>query len=136
MRYLKVGGTWLLTILLTVLMVGPGTQKFTSNTWERMFRRWGYPDHFYLVIGAVEVAGGLALLVPRTASYSAIVLAVVMIGAAATQVLRGGRNGVGEIVFASLLLVLATIRWRDRMRFRKSPSYSSANQSRPSPASD
>ena len=119
MKYLKVGGTWLLTIVLTVLMVGPGSQKFTSNTWERMFRRWGYPDGFYLIIGAVEVIGGLGLLIPRIASYSAILLAIVMIGASATQLLRGGRNGIGELVFAALLILLAIIRWRDRMRFAK-----------------
>ena len=116
MKYLKIGGTWILTLLLAVLMAGPGWQKFTSPTWERMFRTWGYPDGFYLVIGAIEVAGGLALLIPRTASYSAIVLAMVMLGASATQVMRGGRNGVGEIVFATLLGALAWIRWRDRWR--------------------
>lgn len=119
MKYLKVGGRWVLTILLAVLMAGPGTSKFTGDTWERMFRRWGYPDGFYLVIGAVEVIGGVALLIPRTASYSAIILAIVMLGAAATQVLRGGRNGVGELVFAALLTLLAVIRWRDRLRFAK-----------------
>ena len=116
MRYLKIGGKWVLTILLAVVMIGPGSQKFTSNTWERMFRQWGYPDGFYLVIGAVEVLGGLALLIPKLASYSAIVLMVVMIGAAATQVLVGGRNGVGEIVFATLLGVIAWLRWNDRLR--------------------
>ena len=119
MKYLKVGGKWLLTILLAILMVGPGSQKFTGNTWERMFRQWGYPDGFYLVIGAIEVVGGLGLLIPRTASYCAIVLAVVMIGASATHVVHGDRNGIGEVVFASLLILLAIIRWRDRMRFEK-----------------
>jgi putative oxidoreductase len=119
MKYLKIGATWLLTLLLAVVMVGPGSQKFTGPTWERMFRTWGYPDGFYLVIGAVEVIGGIALLIPRVASYSAIVLAVVMIGAAATQILRGGRNGVGEIVFATLLCALAAIRWRDRLRINR-----------------
>ena len=116
MTYLKIGGKWLLTILLAVVMIGPGSQKFTSNTWERMFRQWGYPDGFYLVIGAIEVAGGIALLIPKLASYSAIVLIVVMIGAAATQVLVGGRNGVGEIVFAALLGLIAYLRWNDRLR--------------------
>ena len=124
MKYLKIGGTWILTLLLAVLMAGPGSQKFTSPTWERMFRTWGYPDGFYLVIGAVEVIGGIALLIPRVASYSAIMLAVVMIGAAATQILRGGRNGVGEIVFASLLCALAAIRWRDRLRINRPQSAS------------
>jgi len=126
MKYFKIGATWLLTLLLAVVMVGPGSQKFTGPTWERMFRTWGYPDGFYLVIGAVEVIGGIALLIPRVASYSAIMLAVVMIGAAATQILRGGRNGVGEIVFATLLCALAAIRWRDRLRInRPQPAHGS-----------
>ena len=119
MKYLKIGATWLLTLLLAVVMVGPGSQKFTGPTWERMFRTWGYPDGFYLVIGAVEVIGGIALLISRLASYSAIMLAIVMIGASATQVLRGGRDGVGEIVFALLLCAIAAIRWRDRLRVNR-----------------
>ena len=126
MKYFKIGATWLLTLLLAVVMMGPGSQKFTGPTWERMFRTWGYPDGFYLVVGAVEVIGGIALLIPRVASYSAIMLAVVMIGAAATQILRGGRNGVGEIVFATLLCALAAIRWRDRLRSnRPQPAHGS-----------
>jgi uncharacterized membrane protein YphA (DoxX/SURF4 family) len=116
MKYLKVGGTWLLTILLAVLMVGPGSQKFTGNTWERMFRAWGYPDGFYLVIGAIEVVCGVGLLIPKLASYNAIVLAMVMIGAAATHVVHADRNPTGEIVFATLLGVIAWLRWHDRLR--------------------
>jgi putative oxidoreductase len=116
MKWLATGGKWLLAILLAVLMVGPGSQKFTGSTWERMFRTWGYPDGFYLVIGAIEVVAGIGLLIPRVASFSALTLAAVMAGAAATQLLRGGRNGVGEIVFMLLLLGVAAMRWRDRLR--------------------
>lgn len=118
MKHLKTGGSWLLQVLLAIVMVGPGSQKFTSPVWERMFRSWGYPDGFYLVIGAVEVVAGIGLLIPRVASASAITLAIVMAGAAATQILRGGRNGAGEIVFMSLLIVMAVVRWRDRIRLR------------------
>lgn len=119
MKYLRSGGTWLLQLLLAVAMVGPGSQKFTSPVWERMFRAWGYPDGFYLLIGGVEVAAGIGLLVPKIASASAMILAVVMAGAAATQILRGGRNGVGEIVFMGLLIAIAALRWRDRLRIRR-----------------
>jgi putative oxidoreductase len=122
MRYLATGGKWLLAALLAVLMVGPGSQKFTSPVWERMFRTWGYPDGFYLVIGAVEVVAGIGLLIPKVASASALLLATVMAGAAATQLLRGGRNGVGEIVFMLLLLGLAALRWRDRLRLKPRPA--------------
>ena len=110
---MKRAGTIVLRVisaLLAVVMVGPGVQKFTSPMWERMFRTWGYPDGFYLVIGAIEVLGGIGLLIPRTASYCAASLSVVMIGAAITQIALGGRNGFGEIVFATLLAIVAYVR--------------------------
>ncbi len=113
MGRLKIIGLWLLQIALAIVMIGPGLQKFTGPTWERMFRAWGYPDHFYLVIGAIEVGAGLGLLVPRLASPSALLLAVVMCGAAVTHRMQGDRSGIGELVFASLLLLIAWARWRD-----------------------
>jgi uncharacterized membrane protein YphA (DoxX/SURF4 family) len=111
MTYLKRVALWLFQILLAVAMTGSGVDKFTGPAWERMFRRWGYPDHFYLVVGAVEVVAGLALLVPRTASAGAIVLVPVMIAAAITQITQGGRNGVGELVFATVLTIIGWARW-------------------------
>jgi uncharacterized membrane protein YphA (DoxX/SURF4 family) len=120
MTRLKTIGIWLLQIFLAVLMVGPGMQKFTSPVWQRMFRTWGYPDHFYLLIGAIEVVAGIGLLVPKVASASAITLMVIMAGAAVTQITRGGRNGVGELVFVTLLGVIALVRWRDAAWLRRS----------------
>ena len=107
---------WIVSALLAVVMVGPGVQKFTSPVWERMFRAWGYPDGFYLVIGAIEVIGGVGLLIPRVAAYAAATLSVVMVGAAITQITQGGRNGVGEIVFATLLAIIAVARRPSWMR--------------------
>lgn len=107
----KLVALWIVSILLAVVMVGPGMQKFTSPTWERMFRTWGYPENFYLLIGAIEVAGGIGLLIPKTASASGLVLSVVMIGAALTHRINGDRSGIGEIVFAILLLLIAYARW-------------------------
>jgi putative oxidoreductase len=111
MKRLKTIGLWILQLLLAVVMIGPGSQKFTSPTWERMFRTWGYPDNFYLVVGAVEVIGGIGLLIPRATALSAATLSVVMIAAGITQITRGGRNGVGEFVFATLLALIAYARW-------------------------
>jgi putative oxidoreductase len=102
---------WVLTALQAFVMTGSGIQKFISPAWERMFRVWGYPDYFYIVIGVLEAVCGLGLLVPRIASACAITLAVVMAGAAVTQITQGGRNGVGELVFMSMLLIIAYARW-------------------------
>ena len=71
-----------------------------------MFARWGYPDHFYLVIGAVEVAAGLALLVPRLAASAAAILIVVMIGAGATHVLHNEQRRLPEIAVLIVMLGL------------------------------
>jgi putative oxidoreductase len=102
---------WVLTALQAFVMTGSGIQKFTSPAWERMFRVWGYPDHFYIVIGVVEAVCGLGLLLPRTASACALTLAGVMAGAAVTQVTRNHGSGVGEIVFMTMLLIIAYARW-------------------------
>lgn len=109
MRKLRIAGTWLLQALMAVAMTGSGVQKFTSPAWERMFRVWGYPDHFYMVIGVVETVCGLALLVPKLATPAALALMVVMVGAAITQMTHG-RNGVGELVFFTVLAVIAYLR--------------------------
>ena len=101
---------WVVTLLAAAVMVGPGIQKFNGPTWQRMFRVWGYPEHFYLVIGAIEVLGGIGLLVPRLASACAVVLMIVMTGAAATHVLHR-QSPVGDVVFMALLGVVAFGRW-------------------------
>lgn len=123
MARLKTIGLWIVTLLMAVVMIGPGSQKFTSPTWERMFRSWGYPDNFYLVVGAVEVVAGIGLLIPRFASASGIILAVVMVCAGLTQLTVGGRSGVGEFVFAMLMCLIAYARWPGVLAglFRRAP---------------
>jgi uncharacterized membrane protein YphA (DoxX/SURF4 family) len=106
MHKLRIGGVWLLQGLMALAMTGSGVQKFTSPAWERMFRVWGYPDGFYILIGVVETVCGLALLVPRLATPAAAALMVVMVGAGITQ-LTHGRDGVGEFVFFTVLGVVA-----------------------------
>jgi len=101
---------WVVTLLAATVMVGPGLQKFTGATWQRMFRVWGYPEHFYLVVGAIEVLGGIGLLVPRLASACAVLLMMVMAGAAATHLLHG-QNPVGDCVFMAMLGIVALARW-------------------------
>ena len=101
---------WVMTLLITVAMTASGVQKFTGPTWQRMFRVWGYPEHFYLVVGAIEVLAGVVLLVPRLASASAIALMTVMVGAATTRMLHGQIPG-GDCVLLVLLGIVAYGRW-------------------------
>ncbi len=111
---------WVCQVALALMFLGAGIRKFTSPMWARMFARWGYPDDFYLVIGALEVAGALALLVPRTAAPAAIVLIVIMIGAGVTHALHGEWQRLPQIAVMSALLVAVMYgRW-SHARFQTS----------------
>jgi putative oxidoreductase len=103
---------WLCQVALALLFLRAGAAKFTSPMWPRMFARWGYPDHFYLVIGALEVAGALVLLVPRTAAPAAVMLIVIMIGAGVTHALHGEWQRLPLIaVILALLVAVMYGRW-------------------------
>jgi putative oxidoreductase len=105
-------GLWICQAALAILFVLAGTAKFASPMWPRMFARWGYPDHVYLIVGAIEVLAGLALLVPRLTAVAAAALIVVMLGAAATHLLHG-ENPAATLVLLLVLAVAAYGRWSD-----------------------
>ena len=106
-------GLWLCQVALAAMFVYAGAAKFGNPVWARMFARWGYPDHFYLVIGAIEVAAGIGVLVPRIAAFSALILLTVMGGAGMTHLVHGELQRLTQIaVMASLLGIVAYGRWR------------------------
>jgi putative oxidoreductase len=112
---------WFCQAMLALMFLFVGAAKFTGPMWQRMFARWGYPDHFYLVIGAVEVAAGLALLVPRLASPAALVLVVIMVGAGVTHVIHGEHQRLTQIVVTLLLLGVVAYGRRAETFWRGSP---------------
>ena len=75
--------------LLALLFLFAGTTKLIGMQMHvEHFAKWGCPDWFRLVVGAVEVAGAVLLLVPQTAFYAACVLSVQMLGAAYTHLVN------------------------------------------------
>jgi putative oxidoreductase len=125
MRIVRVLGTvilWLLQILMALAFVLIGVVKFVDPSWARNFARWGYPDGFYMVIGVLEAAGGLALLVPRLTSYVAALLGVIMIGASLTHWLHGEMARVTPpLMYLAVLVVVGIGRWRSAIRLRATP---------------
>jgi len=90
MRHLKIGTVllWVVQILAAFAFLMVGFGKFTNAFWLKAFPRWGYSDGFRMLIGVLEIIGGLLIAVPRTTLYAAILLGTIMIGAAATLVLN------------------------------------------------
>ena len=111
MARVKIGLAWLLQTLCGVLFVLIGTGKFADPSWARNFERWGYPAGFYMVIGAIELVAGLALLVPRLAFHAALTLMTIMVAAALTH-LRSGETARLSVplLYLSVLGVIAWLR--------------------------
>jgi uncharacterized membrane protein YphA (DoxX/SURF4 family) len=107
--------TWALQALMTLAFLSIGFGKFGDPSWERSFVRWGYPHGSHLVVGTIEMAAGALLIVPRFASYAALLLAVVMVGAMTTHGLAG-QDMWRPAPHLTLLLLLAWLRWPSRWR--------------------
>jgi putative oxidoreductase len=117
MRMIKTIALWALQLLLGSMFVLAGVLKFQDPGWARSFARWGYPDGFYLVIGALEAAGGLALLVPRFVTYGAILLVTIMGGAALTHLVHGEfRRLSAPVVYLLLAGLIGWFRRKSALR--------------------
>jgi uncharacterized membrane protein YphA (DoxX/SURF4 family) len=102
---------WILSILLAAIFLIAGVPKLTGGSTivlEAAAMR-GYPDWLRIVVGLAEVAGAIALLIPRVSTYGAVALAVLMIPAAITQQLSGEPGVYIPIV---LFFVLLFVAWR------------------------
>jgi len=74
-----------LGLYLAQVYVRAGWGKLDGDPpWRVAFVGWGYPGWFRVLIGVVEVAGGVALLIPWISSYGALALSLVMMGAWST----------------------------------------------------
>jgi putative oxidoreductase len=126
MRTLKRVGTvalWTVQVLAAAAFVAIGLAKFATPVWARNFARWGYPDGFYLVIGALEIGGAILLLVPKLSSYGSVLLGAMMIGAAATHALHHETARVSSpLMWLAVVMLIGLARrrraWRPGVRAR------------------
>ena len=108
---------WLLQILLAIQFLVPGILKLMANPgWITRFRAWGYPDRFYLLVGAVETFGTLVFLIPRLSIYGATALAIVMAGAFVTHLLH---SEIARAIVTLTLGILVAITGYTRSRARR-----------------
>ena len=76
------------------------------------FLKFGFSDGFRLFIGTCEFLGGIALLIPRLASWSACGLIVIMIGAVHTHLTHPEAGP--PVAAGSAIAVLGFIAWLRR----------------------
>lgn len=93
---------WVLSVLLAALFVFAGAGKVLGfpemvEGWERL----PYPVWLRYVIGLIELAGGIALLIPKAALTAGSFLIIIMLGAVFTELFTGG-----EFLFPLAVLLL------------------------------
>ena len=110
-------GLWVLIVLELLGMGVAGLSKFQGDTWQRMFEGWGYAAWFALVIGAGEMSGALMLTARKFASYAAVLLIVIMLGAIWTVLTNESQLGPGiPTIHIAILSTILVGRWKSRWR--------------------
>jgi uncharacterized membrane protein YphA (DoxX/SURF4 family) len=106
---LKTAGVWIASGLLAAVFLLAGVPKLMgAEGWLRHFAAWGYPDWFRLVVGTMEVASAVFLLIPALAPLGAFGIVLVMAGATYTHLFRASDEA-GRAVFTLALLSLAAV---------------------------
>jgi putative oxidoreductase len=111
MKAFRLVAVWILQFGLAAFFAIQGAVKLGgSKVWITRFGAWGYPDHFYLVVGLTEVFGAILLLVPRTAELGVLLLVAVMIGATVTHLIHHEPQVATTLVLTALLVVVLYLR--------------------------
>jgi putative oxidoreductase len=103
---------WLLGLYFANMYVRNGWAKFDPNGfWTPAFVRWGYPVWMRVAVGAIELVGGALLLVPWVASYAALAVMAVMLGALGTRLHDGRMVDSAWIAAYAIGLLWIAIEW-------------------------
>jgi len=98
-------------VALAVQFIAGGASKLLgSEQMVTMFDDIGAGQWFRLLVGILEVAGGVGLLVPRLTGPAATGLVAMMAGAVITNVFVLGIAPVTPLVFGALAAVVAASR--------------------------
>ena len=101
----------ILSVLLALLFVAAGVPKLLGlGEAAAGFEQMGFAPWFRLLVGAIELGGGLALLLPAVRFVAALALIAIMVGAVWTMI-RMGQAPIPPVVVGALL---ALVGWKSR----------------------
>lgn len=108
---------WVLAVGLALAMVGAGITKLTGDpTMVTLFTDIGAGQGLRYVVGALEVAGAIGLLVPRLRALAALGLLLLLLGATITNLAVLQVNTIGSAGLAVLAAVVLILRRRELPR--------------------
>src|SRR5918992_5250232 len=107
---------WSLSVVLAAVFLLTGVPKLiglgTVGLQASAMR--GFPDWIRIIVGIVETLGAIGLLIPATATFAALTLAVIMVPATLTQLTSGEGGGWIPILLFALLVFVA---WRRNVKY-------------------
>ena len=118
-------GLWTIATIGAVLFVFAGTLKFLGLM-DEQFAEWGYSEGFALIVGVLEIVGGIGLLIKRASGWAAMGLMVIMVGAIVTHIVNGEYLAV--IVPALVLAMLAVFVYGRGLGWRRAEPPSAPGQ--------
>ena len=105
---------WALQAVLALMFTMAGLAKVGGDAaMVEMFANIGIGQWFRYVVGALEIAGAVGVLVPRLSGLAALGLACLMAGATLTNLFVLGASPLLPVV---LLLVSVLVAWGRRAR--------------------
>ncbi|SCG61343.1 DoxX-like family protein [Micromonospora halophytica] len=115
---------WALQILLGFAIAGGGLLKLTGDpTMVEMFDDIGAGQWLRFVVGALEVAGGVGLVIPRVRALAALGLLLLLLGAAVVNVTVLDTGPLSALAFAAVALAVLLLR-RHELPGRAAPTTS------------
>lgn len=107
---------WVVQVVTALGFLFAAVGKFTGDPQiTAAFDAIGFGDWFRYLIGVLEVAGAIALFVPRLVGLAGLAFAALMVGATITQVVIG-MSVVAPVFLLVLSVVVAWGRWPSTRR--------------------
>jgi putative oxidoreductase len=94
-------------LLAAVFLAAGGAKLYGVPMLVEEFEHMGFGQWFRYFTGSLEVAGGLAILIPPLSGLAAVLLGCVMIGATAMHLFVIGGSPIPAIVLLVLCAVIA-----------------------------
>ena len=97
-------------LAIAFIIVG-GAKLFRAKPLDDQFKEFGLPGYFILIIGALEVAGAIGIMIPSLSLLAAIGLVLILVGAITNHIkAKHPMKSFGPaIVLGSGLIVLITL---------------------------
>jgi uncharacterized membrane protein YphA (DoxX/SURF4 family) len=104
--------SWVLRLVSAAAFLAAGGAKLAgAPMMVGIFDQIGAGQWFRIFTGAVEVTGAIAILVPATVAFGAVLLVATMVGAVFTHLVLIGGSPIPAIV---LLVITSTVAWLHR----------------------